>query len=160
MLNVSRLGTTSHSSSWLKGATQRSSHCCGERSAFQETKLGLDHPHVAATLNTLATLRKIQGHYADAEPLFRRALSIKKKASGPEHPAVAAIMNNLAEICHLLGRSRKPKRSDRQAIVILEKALGADHSDLATALNNLASVYRGPEALRRGRAAVPASVGD
>ena len=34
--------------------------------------------------------------YADAEPLYERALAIREKALGPDHPDVATSLNNLA----------------------------------------------------------------
>ncbi len=37
-----------------------------------------------------ALLYRAQGHYAEAEPLYRRALAIWEKALGPEDPDVAA----------------------------------------------------------------------
>ena len=37
-----------------------------------------------------------QGRYADAEPLYKRALAIYEKALGPDHPYVATTLNNLA----------------------------------------------------------------
>ena len=36
------------------------------------------------------------GDYAKAEPLFRQALEIRKKALGEEHPYYAFSLNNLA----------------------------------------------------------------
>jgi hypothetical protein len=44
----------------------------------------------------LATLYFVQGRDADAEPLFKGALAILKKALGPDHPEVAAARNYLA----------------------------------------------------------------
>ena len=37
-----------------------------------------------------------QGKYAEAEPLFKRALAIREKALGKDHPDVATSLNNLA----------------------------------------------------------------
>ena len=34
-------------------------------------------------------LYSAQGRYADAEPLYKRALAIREKALGPDHPDVA-----------------------------------------------------------------------
>ena len=34
--------------------------------------------------------------YADAEPLYKRSLSIREKALGPDHPHVGTTLNNLA----------------------------------------------------------------
>jgi tetratricopeptide (TPR) repeat protein len=50
-----------------------------------EKALGPEHPNVATSLNNLAALYKAQGRYAEAEPLYRRALEIWEKALGPEH---------------------------------------------------------------------------
>ena len=43
------------------------------------------------SLNNLAMLYEAQGRYADAEPLFKRALAIREKALGPDHPDVAVV---------------------------------------------------------------------
>lgn len=39
-----------------------------------------------------------QSKYADAEPLFQRAIHIQQRALGPNHPSVANTINNLAEL--------------------------------------------------------------
>ena len=39
------------------------------------------------SLNNLAS--STQGRYAEAEPLYKRALAIQEKALGPDHPDVA-----------------------------------------------------------------------
>ena len=36
-----------------------------------------------------------QGQYAEADPLYKRALVIYEQALGPDHPSVATILNNL-----------------------------------------------------------------
>jgi tetratricopeptide (TPR) repeat protein len=60
--------------------------------------LGPDHPDVAQSVNNLADLYSAQGRYADAEPLYKRALAIFEKALGPDHPSVASALNNLASL--------------------------------------------------------------
>ena len=59
---------------------------------------------LAATLNNLAERYKEEGRYADAEPLYKRALAIREKALGPDHPAVAQLLNNLADLYTAQGR--------------------------------------------------------
>ncbi len=44
--------------------------------ALREKTLGPDHPDVAQSLNNLAFLYEDQGRYAEAEPLYKRALAI------------------------------------------------------------------------------------
>ena len=58
--------------------------------------LGPDHPSVATSLNNLAELYRVQGQYAQAEPLYKRSLAIREKALGPDHPDVADSLNQLA----------------------------------------------------------------
>jgi tetratricopeptide (TPR) repeat protein len=48
-------------------------------------------------LNSLASYRHgALAAYAQARPLFERALAIREKALGPEHPLTAQSLNNLA----------------------------------------------------------------
>ncbi len=51
----------------------------GEAESF-----GPQDVRVATSLNNLAGLYQAQGKYAEAEPLYKRSLSIKEKALGPE----------------------------------------------------------------------------
>jgi Tfp pilus assembly protein PilF len=51
---------------------------------------------VACALNGLALLYTEQGKYAQAEPLYQRALQIREQQVGPDHPHVASALNNLA----------------------------------------------------------------
>jgi len=54
-----------------------------------EKALGLDHPHVATSLNNLAELYRTQGKNEEALPLLQRSLAIREKTLGPDHPDVA-----------------------------------------------------------------------
>ena len=47
-----------------------------------EQNVGPDHPDVATSLNNLAMLYQAQGHYAKAEPLFKKSLAIDHARDG------------------------------------------------------------------------------
>ena len=96
----------------------------------------------APSLNNLAELYRDQGRYAEAEPLYKRALAIREKALGPDHPDVGTSLNNLAELYRAQGRYAEAEPLYKRALAIREKALGPDHPDVGTALNNLAELYR------------------
>ena len=81
------------------------------------------------------------GNYAAAEPLFKRALAIRKKALGPEHPDTAASLNNLAGLYKDTGNYAKAEPPYKRALAIFEKVLGPEHLDTATSIENLASLY-------------------
>jgi tetratricopeptide (TPR) repeat protein len=50
--------------------------------AIREKVLGPEHPDVAQSLNNLGELYRIQGRYAEAEPLLKRALAIRERVLG------------------------------------------------------------------------------
>ena len=45
--------------------------------------------------------------YAQARPLYGRALAIREKALGPEHPDTAESLNDLAHLLQAEGRARR-----------------------------------------------------
>jgi tetratricopeptide (TPR) repeat protein len=69
-------------------------------------RYGNEHPGIAISLNSLASLYQSQGRYNDAEPLYEEALAMSKRLLGEEHPQTAVIAENL-ENC----RNSKPGSS-------------------------------------------------
>jgi len=59
------------------------------------------------TLNNLAILYKAAGRYAEAEPLYQRALTIFEAALGPAHPKVLTCRQNYTQL--LRERQRQAK---------------------------------------------------
>lgn len=100
--------------------------------------LAPSHPGVANSLNNLADVHAIQGRCAQAEPLYRQALTILEEAFGPEHPAVANILRNLADLYFLQQRYAEADSLYRRSIALKEKSLGPTHPDLADALTSYA----------------------
>ena len=86
-------------------------------------------------------LYEVQGRYADAESLHKRALAIREKALGPEHPRVASSLNNLAVLYDAQGRYADAEPLIKRSLAIDEKALGPQHPKVAVGLNNLARLY-------------------
>jgi tetratricopeptide (TPR) repeat protein len=84
---------------------------------------------VAISLNNLADFYRAQGRYADAEPLYKRALAIREKALGPDHPDIATSLNTLAELYRAQGRYADAEPLYKRSLAIREKALGPDHRE-------------------------------
>ena len=80
-----------------------------------------DHPQVAAPLNGVALVYQSQGKYAEAEPLFKRALAIYEKALGPEHPDVATTCQNMAELYRQIGKEDEAEKLEARARRIRSK---------------------------------------
>jgi tetratricopeptide (TPR) repeat protein len=113
--------------------------------SIYEKALGPDRL-LAASLNNLAELYRVQRRYKEAEPLHWRALGIRESALGPAHPSVANSLSNLATLFYSQGRYEEAEPASRRSLGIRESALGPDHPDVATSLNTLAAVYH-----RQGR---------
>jgi Tfp pilus assembly protein PilF len=93
--------------------------------------------------NGLAEYRRnALGAYAQARPLYERALALREKRLGPEHPETAETLNNLAVLFLDEGDNEAARPLFERALAINEKALGAEHPATATTLNNLAQLLR------------------
>ena len=92
--------------------------------AIREKAPGPDYPDAAISLNNLAVLYRAQGRYAEAEPLYKRALAISKKALGSEHPNVAAIMENYAVLLRKTERGTEATKMEART-----KAIRAKHAE-------------------------------
>ena len=103
---------------------------------------GSNEPALATALNELAIFHFQQGDFAAAEPLFRRALTIREAALGPDHPQTAQALNNLAQVLQERGNYPAAQPLLERALALYEKVRGPDHTEVATALNNLAGLHR------------------
>ncbi|AFZ61059.1 CHAT domain-containing protein [Anabaena cylindrica FACHB-243] len=94
------------------------------------------------SLNNLAELHRIQGHYLEAKPLYLQALNIRKKLFGDEHPDVAQSLNNLAALYHAQGNYPAAAELFLEALELWKVCFGEEDFEVATTLNNLAEIYR------------------
>ena len=97
-------------------------------------------PEAARLLNRAGYYLHLRARYAEAEPLYRRALRIREAALGPDHPDTASCLHNLALLYDSQGQYAEAEPLCRRALAIREVALGPDHPDTAISLHNLAGV--------------------
>jgi tetratricopeptide (TPR) repeat protein len=100
-----------------------------------------DHPHVASSLNNLASLYDSQGKYSEAEPLYLEALEIKKRLFTGDHSNVATSLNNLAGLYKSQGKYSEAELLYLDALEMTKRLFTGDHPDVAQSLNNLALLY-------------------
>ena len=105
-------------------------------------RLSSDHPSFGRSLNNMAELYRAEGRYTEAELLFKRALALYEKASGPDHPDVSLPLSNIAGLYGDQGRYVEAEALYRRALAIREKAFGPDHPTIGIVLSNLAELYR------------------
>src|SRR5712692_5969425 len=93
----------------------------------------------AADLNSQGLRRLEAGRYAEAEPLFRRAIAVWEQEPTFKSVDLAASLSNLGRACAGLGRYREAETVHQRALSIYQ-SLGADHLGTASSLNNLGAV--------------------
>ncbi len=105
-----------------------------------QKELGLEEDF-ATSLNWLAFLHQLQGHYSEAESLYLQALELRKRLLGEEHSDVAQSLHNLASLYFVQGRYSEAEPLCMLALELRKQLLGEEHPDVATSLNNLARLY-------------------
>jgi len=128
-----------------------------------EKTLGPQHPRFATSLNNLALVFHRSGNFAAAEPLYQRALNIRRAALVEGHPDIAQSVNNLAELYRAWGKLREAEPLYLEALTICRKKWGERNPHFATCINNCALLYselgRFAEAEPRLRQALEIRVG-
>ncbi len=93
---------------------------------------------VVDSLNNLAELYYTHGKYDQAEPLYKRALSIAEQVLSADDPKLARSLNNLGTLYQTQGKYVEAEPLYRRSLAIWKQALGPQNPSVATSLNNLA----------------------
>jgi tetratricopeptide (TPR) repeat protein len=109
--------------------------------AIQEEVLEPNHVDLARSLNGLALLYVAQGRETDAEPLYQRALTIRK-ASGKNSGEVAQSLHNLAGLYFSQGRYSDAEALYKQALDIHSQQPDGEQADMVVDYISLADTYR------------------
>ena len=88
-------------------------------------------------LESLAVTYRLQGRYAEAEDVFRRALAEAEEHLGQDATPVADLLSGLAIAFKYWGRFDEAEALYRRALAIAERADGADSSAVASIYHNL-----------------------
>ena len=77
---------------------------------------------MAQSIHNLAWLCRVQGRYAEAELLFKRALTIQENALRPDHPDAAETLEDYAALLRKTGRSAEAEAMEARAKAIRAKS--------------------------------------
>ena len=64
---------------------------------------------MATACNNLAILYRVQGRFADAEPLYKRAIAIYDGSSGVSNQQFANVLDNYAELLQATSRAEEAR---------------------------------------------------
>jgi tetratricopeptide (TPR) repeat protein len=107
-----------------------------------ETNYGAEHRLTTNIWSWLAAAALSNGHYVEAEALYKRVQATQERTLGPNHPSTARTLASLANLYGDTGRYVEAEALYEHVRVIQERALGAEHPSTVTTLANLAKVYR------------------
>ena len=102
--------------------------------------MGEDHPVIAGACRSLAVNLLHLERYAEAQPLFEKALEIDRRALGDNHPHLALTYGELAECLRHQGKLAAAQPLCEKALAISRNSVGEDHPDTAVAYVDLARV--------------------
>ena len=126
-------------------AYERGDYATAERqhtAAVKEAqKFSSQDTRLAISLNNLAQTYVTEARYREAEPLYKRSLTILERAVGSNHSDVAKSLNGLAMLYKTQGRYEEAEPLFRRALKIVEQVLGPNNLEMAKPLNNLAALY-------------------
>jgi len=105
---------------------------------LEAERLGPDDFRLNVSLSTLAGLHRVQGNYAEAAALYRRALDLAERAVGRRHPDFAVSLGNLALVYREQGDYEQAETLLVEAQEILVETEGPNHPDVAVGLVALA----------------------
>jgi CHAT domain-containing protein/Tfp pilus assembly protein PilF len=97
---------------------------------------------VASLEYNLASLYRITGQHARAEPLFRSSLRIREASLPRDHFLVAQPLSGLALVYQDLGQYRRAEPLLQRCLKITEAGRGENHPETAACLGLLAGLYQ------------------
>ncbi len=126
-----------------RAATPRPSRSTSARWPSARRRWAPTTPMSAQSLNNLAVLYQAQGRYAEAEPLYKRALAIREKALGPDHPDVGTLAQQPGRaVPEPRAATPRPSRSTSARSRSARRRWAPTTPMSAPSLNNLAELYR------------------
>lgn len=75
--------------------------------------------------------------YAEGQPYFEQAVTIRQRILGEDHPDTAHSLNSLGYLLRAQGKLAEAGPYFERALAIREKILGEEHSDTAVSLNDM-----------------------
>jgi tetratricopeptide (TPR) repeat protein len=110
--------------------------------ANRQARLGANHQDVAQSLNKLADYYAVHGRPADAEPLYKRALSIDEARLGYDNPTTLQVAENLGALYLQMQRYPQSEFYLKRALNGRERTLGKEHPSVGKTLEIYAQLMR------------------
>ncbi len=101
-------------------AYRRGDHGEVEKGGTAGPEFGAAAVRMTDGLKQQAMHYEAQGKYAEAEPLYARALAIEETTLGSEHPDVSQSLRNYAALLQKMGRTAEAVKMEARAAAVLK----------------------------------------
>ena len=95
--------------------------------SIRRNELGNEHPETLSATSSLASLRRAQGKFAEAESLIRKVLQTQRRLLGSEHPDTLMSITNFAIVLQAQNEFVKAIPLFNEAVETSRRSLGSDH---------------------------------
>lgn len=109
-----------------------------EEVAVRAASLRVSDTELGVALNFLAEQYYLSGRLGDAEPVYERAMQIRRLTQPRGHRLIGEMANRLAVIKSARGAYRESDVLFREALSSLEGTYGSEHPEVSRTLNDLA----------------------
>ena len=106
--------------------------------AIREASTNVSESELGVACNFLGEQYYLSGRLSDAEPVYQRALELRRTTLPRGHRLIGEMANRLAVIKSARGAYKDSDSLFRESLSHLEQTYGGDHPEVARALNDLA----------------------
>jgi len=95
---------------------------------------------LVTSLEGLAQVQFVKGNYAEAESLYKRALTLRENAQGNDHQDIATVLNNMGAVYFKRGFYKDAMSHFERSLAMRRKSFPAEHLEVGKSLYHLALV--------------------
>jgi tetratricopeptide (TPR) repeat protein len=100
---------------------------------------------LVTSVEGLAQAQFLKGNHAEAEALYKRALSLREAAQGNDHQDIATVLNNLGAVYFKRGFYKDAMSHFERSLAMRRKSFPAEHLEVGKSLYHLALVCHAQE---------------
>ncbi|MGH9551857.1 MAG: tetratricopeptide repeat protein, partial [Terriglobales bacterium] len=94
---------------YRRGNLDMASRYCQRVLDVCEKTLGPEHPDIGVLAHNLAMLHHMQCRFMEAEPLYKKAMTVRTKALGSKHPEVMRLLEGYADLLEKMHRGEEAR---------------------------------------------------
>lgn len=120
-----------------------------KQALFEAERSEIQDDCLALSVNNLAWVCHRQGKYAEAEPLYQKALQMVEQLCGTDHPDVAIVLQCMARLYSASSRGPVAEQLLKRALDIRRRAFGDDNAEVIATDQEFRQLLRENEAKMR-----------